>query len=112
MNEKIYNLLMCLMCFAIAFVVYYICFFIRKRRIERDYSRAEGLERRAGADNRALAEEEQRTGELIQGAAANNRRAGDIITDQAEDNRRAAANNRRAKELIARAEEILDVDAD
>lgn len=107
MNEKVYDFLMCAMCFAIAFVVYSIAFFIRKRRINRDYSRAEGLVQRAGADNRALTEEERRAGELIQGAGENNKRAGELITDQAEDNRRAAENNNRIRELISRAETIL-----
>lgn len=107
MNERVYDFLMCAMCFGIAFVVYFILFFFRKRRIDRDYNRAQGLEQRAGEDNRALAEEERRTGELIQGAGENNQRAGELITDQAEDNRRAAENNRRIRELISRAETIL-----
>ncbi len=98
MNETCSVVLSTSLCWIIAIVVFVVTRVFSKRGTGSDYKRAERDCGRAADNNRELAEQERRTGE--------------IISEQAEDNRRAGENNRRAKELINRAKEILSSDSD
>lgn len=98
MNETCSVIIWTSVCWLIAIVVFVITRVFSKRGTDSDYKRARTDCGRAADNNRELAEQE--------------RRAGEIISEQAEDNRRAGENNRRAKELISRAKEILSSDSD
>lgn len=106
MNEKIIFIASVAFCWICAFVVFLFC--RSGRRTGADNKRAEELERRAAGDNSALAESERRTREAIEAARDTNRESDRIISEQAEDNRLAEANNRRAAELLKRAEKIVN----
>lgn len=107
MNETLIKFLPALISGIIAVIVVVIVVGVGGGRAKTNSSGIEELERRAGADNRALADAERGTREAIERAKEANRETDRIIGEQAEDNRRAAENNRRSKELIKRAEEIL-----
>ena len=107
MNETLRCILTAAVSGALSAFVVFFCIQYGKRRTGTDSSGIEELERRAGADNRALAEAERGTREAIECAAEANRNFDRIVGEQAEDNKRAEANNRRSRELIERAEEIL-----
>jgi hypothetical protein len=106
MNEKITYVLCIALCWIIALVVFFLC--RSGRRTGADNKRVEELERRAADDNTALSESERRTREAIEAARDANRESDRIISEQTEDYRRAGANNKRASELLERAEKIVN----
>lgn len=111
MNEKVTAILYIALSWVVVLVVYFTLKYIGNRRAGSDSRRAEELERRAADDNSALADAEQRTREAIEMARAANRESDRLIGEQAADNQRAEANNRRASELLKRAEKIVNKDS-
>lgn len=108
MNETVNTILCVCLCWIIALVLFFAIKYFGKRGTAADSKRAEELERRAADNNSELAEAERRTREAIEAARAANRESDRVIREQAEDNNRAEANNRRASELLKRAEEIVN----
>lgn len=112
MNEAISKFIPALISGIVSAIVVFIVIKFGKRGAGTNSSGTEELERRAGTDNRALADAERRTREAIERARETNRESDRVIGEQAEDNRRAAENNKRTRELIERAEEILSEHGD
>ena len=107
MNEKVIVFGMCFVFGAVAAAMFFIGRAFGKSGIDSNTARIEELERRAADHNRELTEEELRARGLIREAAEDNRRAAQLIGGTTADNRRAAELAGRARELIERAEEIL-----
>lgn len=112
MNEKAYSVFLYVVIVAVAIAVCAGINWFRKRKADRDSERARELNDRAGTDNQRLADKERETRELIEKSRAELERTDALIRGQADDYSRAEKNNRRAKELIREAKDILDNDSD